>query len=206
MLYWFGKIFVGPFFYLLFRPKVLNRKRLRTRGAAIYVCNHFSLADPIALAAICPRTIHFMAKESLFSSALKRFFFWSIFVFSAGGENAHIGSIKKAMALLEEKKAFGIFPEGHRSAVITEMDAMEKGAAFIALKTNAPIVPVYIDPLSWKRFRLRAAVGETIYPDQVQRACPDQKGPEALTEYITDTLVTLRDQVEAMSSLKELQP
>ena len=52
MLYWFGKIVIVPFFYLLFRPVIRHRERLRSKGPVMYLCNHFSLADAVALAAI----------------------------------------------------------------------------------------------------------------------------------------------------------
>ena len=57
MLYWFGKIVITPFFWLIFRPDIVNWKGLRSKGAVMYLCNHFSLADAVALAAITPRGI-----------------------------------------------------------------------------------------------------------------------------------------------------
>ena len=36
MLYWFGKIFIAPFFYLLFRPRMLHSRRFRSKGKVIY--------------------------------------------------------------------------------------------------------------------------------------------------------------------------
>ena len=50
MLYWFGKIVVAPFFWLIFRPVIRNRDRLFSSGPVMYLCNHFSLADAVALA------------------------------------------------------------------------------------------------------------------------------------------------------------
>ena len=60
MLYWFGKIIIAPFFCLIFRPRVVNWKGLRSKGPVMYLCNHFSLADAVALAAMSPRGIRFM--------------------------------------------------------------------------------------------------------------------------------------------------
>ena len=104
--------------------------------------------------------------------------------------------MKRAIALLNEGYAFGIFPEGHRSPVYTEMDAFEKGAAFIALRANVPIIPVYMDPLSWKRMKLRVTVGQRIVPEEVKRSCPGQKPVDALADRIVDTLNTLRRETE----------
>ena len=204
MLYWFGKIVIVPFFWLIFRPVIHNRKGLRSQGAVIYLCNHFSLADAVALAAISPRVIRFMALEKLFEKPLAGAFYRSLYMIPAGeGGGSRLGPVKKAIALLNEGYAFGIFPEGHRSPVYTEMDAFEKGAAFIALRANVPIIPVDMDPLSWKRMRLRTVVGERIIPEQVKAECPGQKPVDALTDRIVDTLNTLRQETESMIPLRQ---
>ena len=204
MLYWFGKIVVVPFFWLIFRPVIRNRKGLRSQGAVMYLCNHFSLADAVALAAVSPRVIRFMALEKLFVKPIPRAFFKSLYMLPAGEEGgSRLGPVKRAIALLNEGYAFGIFPEGHRSPVYTEMDAFEKGAAFIALRANVPIIPIYMDPLSWKRMRLRMTVGERIVPAEVKAECPGQKPVDALTDRIVDTLNTLRAETEEMIPLRQ---
>ena len=204
MLYWFGKIVVAPFFFLIFRPVIHNRKGLRSKGPVVYLCNHFSLADAVALAAISPRGIRFMALESLFAKPIANAFFRSLNMLPAGeGGGSRLGPVKRAIALLNDGYAFGIFPEGHRSPLYTEMDAFEKGAAFIALRANVPIIPVYMDPLSWKRMRLRVTVGERIVPETVKLECPGQKPVDALTDRIVDTLNTLREETEEMIPLRQ---
>jgi 1-acyl-sn-glycerol-3-phosphate acyltransferase len=204
MLYWFGKIVITPFFFLIFRPAIHNWKGLRSQGPVMYLCNHFSLADAVALAAISPRGIRFMALESLFQKPLANAFFRSLNMLPAGeGGGSRLGPVKRAIALLQEGHAFGIFPEGHRSPVYTEMDAFEKGAAFIALRANVPIIPIYMDPLSWKRMHLRVTVGERIVPEEVKESCPGQKAVDALTDRIVDTLNTLREETEATYPLRQ---
>lgn len=204
MLYWFGKIVVAPFFYLIFRPVICNRKGLRSKGPVMYLCNHFSLADAVAIAAVCPRGIRFMALEKLFEKPLGNAFFRSLNMLPAGESGgSRLGPVKRAIALLNEGYAFGIFPEGHRSPLYTEMDAFEKGAAFIALRANVPIIPIYMDPLSWKRMKLRMTVGERIEPEAVKAECPGQKPVDALTDRIMDELNTLRERTEAMYPLRQ---
>ncbi|MDO4564333.1 MAG: lysophospholipid acyltransferase family protein [Clostridia bacterium] len=197
MLYYFGKFVVGPFAYLLFRPKVIGIKNLNRRGKVIYVCNHFSLADPVLLALVCPRIIRFMARANLFSSKIGNLFFKSMLVFPVESGTADRKSIKKAIDTLAKGQAFGIFPEGHRSAT-GELDALEKGAAFIALRCDAPIVPCYIDPNSIKRVKIRMAVGEPIIAKEVAARNKTVKPAEAVTDALTDSMLSLRELVEAM--------
>ena len=203
MLYWFGKIIIAPFMWLIFRPQIHHRDRLYSSGPVMYLCNHFSLSDAVAIASMSPRIIRFMALEKLFQKPFSNAFFRSLYMVPAGeGGGSRLGPVKRAIALLNEGYAFGIFPEGHRSPVYTEMDAFEKGAAFIALRTNVPIIPIYMDPLSWKRMRLRMTVGEWIYPEEVKNSCPGQKPVDALADRIVDTLNTLRVEVEDMVPLR----
>lgn len=205
MLYWFAKILFTPFFWLIFRPRLAGRKHLKSVGKAIYVCNHFSLADPVALAALCPRTIHFMAKESLFDNILLKLLLTSLFVFPAGeGGGSRLGPVKRALALLKEEKAFGIFPEGHRSASILEMDELERGAAFIAQRSGAKVIPIYIDPMCWRRMRIRGAVGKPIDPADFANA-KGVKPVEAMTRYLASAFDGLREETLAMVSERELK-
>lgn len=199
MLYYFGRYVLRPWFWLAMRPKVIGWKNMNRKGKVIYVCNHVSMADPIAIAIVAPRVVHFMAKESLFRSKIARFFFSILLVFPVSHASADLRSIKRALKLLDKGKCFGIFPEGHRSALGGEMDRLQKGAAFIALRANAPIVPIYLSPDTFTKFRIRMAVGEAIFPEDVRKTNTALKPVEAVTNAVTDALYALRGQVEAMA-------
>lgn len=131
--------------WLIYRPKVFgNKKNLRIKGGVIFIANHRALYDPLLLVVSSPRIIHFMAKKS-FSTTLWGESFKSLFVFPVNRKTADMKSIRQSLKLLRDGKAFGIFPEGRRSAT-DGMDEFEKGTAFIAAKSGAPIVPIYINP------------------------------------------------------------
>ncbi len=195
MLYLFGMIFVKPIIWLLFRPKVIGYKKLFRRGKAVLVSNHWSLGDPILLAAVCPRVVRFMAKQELFTSKLKRFFFKTLFVFPVHRKHADIASLKYAMSLLDKGKVFGIFPEGKRS-VTGELDDLERGAAFLALRCNAPIIPIYSSPDAYRKLRIRMIVGD---PMDAQAIAAERKGKssEVVTEAIREKLLELKAEMEA---------
>lgn len=160
MLYYIFRFLLWPVFVILFRPVVYNRENYRIKGKAIYVANHYSLLDPVMIAFTCPRMIHFMAKKELFVGPGKAFF-KALLAFPVNRHTADIASLKQAMEVLNEGKAFGIFPEGKRS-VTGELDELEKGTAFIALKSGAPVIPLYIDPESYSGNPLRIIVGKPI--------------------------------------------
>ena len=74
MLYIFAKVFLKWIMALVLRPFVLHRENLRSKGKVIFVCNHVAMPDPIAIALVSNRVIHFMAKAELFESRVSRLF------------------------------------------------------------------------------------------------------------------------------------
>ena len=196
MLYIFFKYLLTPFFWLFYRPRVKNLGRLFFRGRGILISNHFSLGDPIRLAMVAPRPVHFMAKQELFDTPLKHFLLSMMLAFPVYRKQADMLSLKQAMTVLEHNHIFGIFPEGRRS-LTGELDSFEKGAAFLALRCNAPIIPVYVDPYFKKRRRLRMIVGEPIDAKQVSETYAG-RGVDAVTEAIRDAMQELKNEMERM--------
>ena len=196
MLYIIVKILLTPFFWLIYRPKVINLGRLFFRGKAILISNHFSLGDPIRLAFVAPRPIHFMAKQELFDSKLKRFFLTQLLAFPVYRKQADMLSLKQAMAVLDKNHIFGIFPEGRRS-LTGELDSFEKGAAFLAIRCNAPIIPIYADLYWKKRGQIRMIIGETIHPDEVAKSFAG-RSVDAVTDAIRDALQLLKNELELL--------
>ncbi len=199
MLYLIAIIIAKPIILLLYRPKVINRQALRQKGKVIYVSNHMVLFDPVVIGVLVNRFIHFMAKSTLSKNPIGAWAFRSLLTFPVEQYTADRKAIQKAIDLLNAGKAFGVFPEGHRSADGETMDSFDKGCAFIAQRANAPIVPIYVKPGAWKLGRrMHVAVGNPIYPEQVKQRCPGRKPVDALNAAITDSMMTLREQVKSL--------
>ena len=199
MLYFIAYILAVPILTLIYRPKVLNRKALRQKGRVIYVANHLTMGDPIALAAIIPRVVHFMAKATLSDNRFMAWVFRQLLTFPVVQYTADTKAIRRAIDLLEQEKAFGVFPEGHRATDGTDMDTIDKGCAFIAVRANAPIVPMYIMPQAFKLGgRWKIAVGDPIYPEEVAARCPAKKPVDAVNAALADEMMTLREQARSL--------
>ena len=195
MIYIFACL-LKPLFYLILRPRVYgNKAALKTKGKVIFICNHIALADPFLLALICPRIIHFMAKKELFESKIGRFFFRNLFVFPVNRGTPDIKSIKNALALLEIGKAFGIFPEGRRM-VADRMDEFEQGIAMIAMRSGAPVVPIYMRNDCYRRFRFRFNVGDPVYAVEDKRLGTKRENEQVFTEKLTNIMNKLRRELE----------
>lgn len=197
MLYVLACILFKPLLLLVYRPKVYNRAALKRKGKVIYIANHLTMGDPIVLAILISRCIHFMAKSTLFESKFMNLIFRGLLTFPVQQYTADTKAIKKAVDLLNKGKAFGIFPEGHRCIDAHTMDTFDKGCAFIAMRANAPVVPIYIQPDAWKLGRrMHVAVGDPLYPDEIKARCPGRKAIDALNCAITDSMLMLREKAE----------
>ncbi len=197
MLYTIVIILFGWLVLLIWRPKLYgNKKNLSTKGGVIFIANHQNLLDPVLMAVTIRRRVHFMAKKELFDSKFGNWLFRSLLVFPVNRKTADMKSIKNALKLLEEGCAFGIFPEGRR-AVMDEMDDFEKGTALIASRTEAPIVPIYISPSTYKPGgRMRAIVGEKILVSEVKAHMGSRRLVDALTERMQKDMEALKESLE----------
>ena len=189
MLYFLAIILLKLPILLIKRPKIFGKKEnLKLEGGVIFICNHQNLLDPLLLAALTPRIVRFMAKSELFESGIGKWFFRSLFVFPVNRNSADLKSVRRAITILNEGKAFGIFPEGRRS-VTDEMDEFEKGPAFIAARSRAPVVPVYISPETYKPFgRLKVIIGDTIRAEDIEQHCEKRMVVEAMTNEMQKTM------------------
>ena len=198
MLYVILVILIKLPLLLLLRPKVFGKKEnLRIKGGAIFICNHRALMDPVMLALVSPRLIHFMAKKELFETRLARFLFNSLLVFPVSRKSADIKSIKKAIALLNDGKAFGIFPEGKR-AVTDSLDEFEKGAAFLAIRSGAPVIPIYIHPDTSRQIRPVMLVGKPIDVSSIVATANKSSLIDVVTDELSDSIDALRSELEEL--------
>ena len=196
MIYVLAKLILSPLVFLLMRPRVRGLRHLWRRGGAIVVSNHWALSDPILIALISPRIIHFMAKQELFHNPVSRFLLMrGLYAFPVNRKQADMASLRQAMDVLQKGRVFGIFPEGRRS-VTGELDELERGAAFLALRCKVPIIPIYSDPRTYRKLRINMIVGE---PMDAQAIAATHKGKpvDVVTQAIADKLQQLRLRLEA---------
>ena len=174
-------------FHIFFGYRVIGRENI-PEGGCVVCPNHVQLSDPpFAAVALGGKTpIRLMAKKELFR---KKIFAWLIAplgAFPIDREGADITAIKTALGSVRAGQKLIIFPQGTRHAAEGET---KKGAAMLAVKTRAPILPMYIT--EGKRFRCRATVviGKPFTPD------PKQKDYGLIADDILRRIYALKEQV-----------
>ena len=125
------------------RLEVTGSEGVPPYGPLIVVANHIAYNDPPVLVAGVPRPLDFLGKKELFSSPIKRLVMRGFRVHPLDRSAAGIEAMRTALDLLARDHAVVIFPEGRISAHHA-MEEGRPGAAFLAIKSQAPILPIGI--------------------------------------------------------------
>ncbi len=130
---------------MIMHPTRLKGKKNLPKGKAILCCNHVSNWDAILFnLRICQKP-RFLAKKELFKGKLKAAFMRGIGAFPIDRQANDISAIKNCMKYLKEGKKLFIFPEGTRLVNEEEiLGEIKGGLSLIAIKTQTPIVPIWI--------------------------------------------------------------
>jgi len=152
----------------LFRVRVEGRDRLPA-GPALLCFNHQSWTDPFVLMATLPwrpRLYFFGPKESDMSKgARNRVMSWTgtAIPFRPTKDDL-IEATRKVERVFEQGGVVAIAGEGRIHAGERELFPLDEGAAFFALRSRVPLVPVAINGTSWLAFgrTIRVRVGEPI--------------------------------------------
>lgn len=177
----------------MYRWKVEGREHVPSDGSAVICSNHISLWDPPLVGSSLSRFVHFMAKEELFHIPILSFVLPKILAFPVKRGQGDMKAIKISIQILRDQELLGIFPEGTRKKV-GEPEEAHQGAAMIALKAKAPIVPVaIIGP--YRLFRpLKVVFGEPIDTKPYAKGKVDKEVIEKVTSIMMEKIQLLMEQ------------
>ncbi|OYD09737.1 lysophospholipid acyltransferase family protein [Paludifilum halophilum] len=131
------------FFAVLYRWKVDGLEHIPKEGPVVICSNHINNLDPPLVGSALQRPIRFMAKEELFKIPVLSFLLPRFGAFPVKRGASDKRALKKSLQLLGKGEVLGVFPEGTRSKT-GELGEAHTGAAFIALKGNATVIPAAI--------------------------------------------------------------
>lgn len=142
-LYGFAKGLVRLAFSAIYRIKVEGLGNIPPEGGVIICGNHFNARDPMIVGITMPRPVSYMAKQELFHNKLFAFVLNGMGVFPVKRGTPDRAALKRSIDVLQSGICFGIFPEGTRNKT-GKLAKAEPGAAYLALKSGAPVIPVGI--------------------------------------------------------------
>lgn len=199
----FTKITAWPVQKLIFRTRIYYEDRSvqgrRIKGPAIVVCNHTSVFDyAVLLFVFFTRTVRFQMAELLFEKKhLGRL------LRLLGGirvdRNSHDFSfVIKSEHIINRGGAVGVFPESRLPLENEERPLPFKpSVAYLALATNAPVIPVYTNGVYFKRGRARVIIGTPFYAnDYVDDSLTDKENINLVAEKMRDRIIELGEELK----------
>ncbi|MFE9469055.1 lysophospholipid acyltransferase family protein [Streptomyces virginiae] len=127
--------------YGLWKPRVLGAWKVPASGPVILAVNHTHNIDGPMVMGTAPRPLHFLIKKEAYVGPLGPFLdgIGQVKVDRSGADRAAIG---RALAVLDQGGALGIFPEGRRGE--GDFASLRAGLAYFSVRSGAPIVPVAV--------------------------------------------------------------
>ncbi|MBR1569019.1 MAG: 1-acyl-sn-glycerol-3-phosphate acyltransferase [Lachnospiraceae bacterium] len=193
---------------IFFKPKIYyqNRKAQgrHIKGAAILMSNHTAFLDFILYMLIFVERIpRFLMAEVLFTK--NKLFTWLLF--GVGGiylnrDKVGGGFVTHSLKTLERGGVVGVFPQG-RLPVPGQKFPFKPGITMIAMKTDAPIIPIYTDGNYGINKRAHVMIGEPIYlREQFDCTNPTKEDVKKMTQYLESVMDSMQEEVERQKAKK----
>lgn len=129
---------------ILLGIEVSGRENIPKKGAFILASNHLSNLDPVVIAAVCPRRLGFMARDTLFHNPAFRWLISNAGAFAVKRSSADLSALKEALRRLRNNCALLVFPEGTRAIEPDTYRPAQPGIGFLAAKSGVPVIPAFV--------------------------------------------------------------
>ena len=183
--------------FFTMRTTIRGMENFPRHGPALIVINHLGDADAVLLGASIPTTIDGMGKIELNDEPIVGPIFRAYGVIWVHRGRPDRRALRAALDALAEGRMLGLAPEG-RQSLIGGLEEGNEGAAFLAMKSGAPIVPIAMTGTEnenifghlkrWKRAPVTLTVGE---PFRLLEHADRQKMLQEGTRQIMQSLANL---------------
>ena len=166
--YRFLRAVLLPVFKFYYNPKIYGKENIPKEGNILICGNHKHIMDQCMPIMGTKRMIHWMAKREYFDDKKVAWFFKMSGCISVD-RSIHDDVAKgKALDVLKDGGAIGLFPEGTRNKTDAFLLPFKFGAVSMAKKTNSLIVPFGISgDYKFRSKNLRVHVGKPFSIDNM---------------------------------------
>ena len=184
--------------FLTMRTTIHGMENFPKQGPALIVINHLGDADAVLVGASIPTTIDGMGKIELNDDWLVGRIFRAYGVIWVHRGRPDRRALRAALDALAQGRMVGLAPEG-RQSLIGGLEEGNEGAAFLAMKSGAPIIPVamtgtengniYGHLKKWKRAPVTLTVGKPFFlREQTDRQKMLREGTRQIMESLANLL------------------
>lgn len=213
-----GKLFTGivkvtayPIELVVFRTKIHYEDKSvqgrKIKGPAIIVSNHTSLYDFAQMMQVFfGRHLHCLMADILYRNRPMRWLLKELDGIKISRECKNFSFVEKSVDILKNGGVIEIYPEA-RIPEPNEVTPLEfkPSAAYIAILSGAPIIPVYTDGNYFGKGRANVMIGKPINPnDIIDPSLEMSKNIETLTNYIRNKVISLRDETNSKKEQKKV--
>ena len=206
---WFVKITGWPAQLLCFRTKVLyedkNVQGRHIKEAAIVLSNHTSVFDyAVYLFVFFTRTLRFQMAEVLFQKPLLGMFLRCMGGIRVDRGTHDFGFLPKSQEILERGGVVGIFPES-RLPLPGEARPLpfKVSAAYLALTSGVPIIPVVTNGSYFSRRRARVLIGKPILAsDLLEEGASETENLQIVSERLRERIIELEKLLNGTETTK----
>ncbi len=162
--------------FVTMKRRISGLGRVPAEGGVLIVSNHLGLIDPLALGIDLPRPLSIVAKVEMFSWPVIGWAARRMDVIPVRRGQSDREAVRLVLEHLEAGHAVLMFPEGTYPKGVRGMLKAQPGAALLALKSKATVLPMAITgtehiwnprELPWNLFRrwpVQVTVGEPYLP------------------------------------------
>ena len=195
-----ARIIVRAIFAALFR--VRHHGTLPARGPLLVVANHQGWADGFLLAASFPLSADVRLLGD--REGTMKIWWWRAVLRAVGmvipieraGRAADRAAIGSTLAALERGAVVVVFAEGRVSRVESSLGPFARGVGYLALRSGAPILPVWLAGTAELYFRKElATIAGASRP--VERAVPTKDATQHIAAIVHDDLASLEPRERA---------
>jgi 1-acyl-sn-glycerol-3-phosphate acyltransferase len=135
---------VYVFVRVLWRARIHGRFPVPPEQGAVVICNHRSSLDPTFIALTVPRVVHWLVAREYCEFLLFRGLLRLCGSIPTNRGGVDTAATKAAIRIVEQGGLVGLFPEGRINTTEQTLLPGRPGAAMIALKARAPVIPCFI--------------------------------------------------------------
>ena len=146
ILYEIARVLAKILFHTLMPVRFHHKERLLQDPPYVVIGNHRHALDPVVMAMGIPHhQIVFLAKKELAgNSKFLRNMLIRLHCILVGRHESDMEAMRACMKAVKMKKILLIFPEGTRHHE-GQMEHIESGTSLIAMRSKAPVIPIYFD-------------------------------------------------------------
>lgn len=200
---WFVKLtgWIANAIYLRRKTYYRNKSNQsrKLKEPAVIISNHTSLMDfPLYMYTFMGNTIRPLVAEITYNkNILMKTFLKLIGGIKVDRGNYDFAFMGECINAIEKKHSVLIFPEGRLPKPNeTEMLEFKPSFIYIALESNAPVVPIYTTGNYGIKGKTRVIIGEKIYvSDLMDDTKSTEENIDNICKYFKDYIISLREEL-----------